>query len=387
LPTKRLAMNRTAELRCDRNSEVEARPSRAGDSMMPSPEELPAFEREHGIRIRRILHGDVPTFMEVPHASRREHLKGADVAVLGIPWEGFIYGFAGEMLPPGAKSDFPDFSRCRWGANEAPDMIRRFSKAYSILENGGYFPELDRNLRIADRLKVVDYGNAAIIPADVEASFQNAEKRVTDIVRAGALPIVFGGDHGITYPVLRGISKAKRTKIGIIDFDSHFDFGELPKRHAAWQFLGAFELRNYSPKNMVQIGIRNLDNPKIWSTTAKKLGVTTFTIADVEEKGIAEIVKMALDIASKNTSEIYITLDVDVLDPAFCPAQKYPDAGGITSREILCALRIIGKHELAGFDVTCLSPRYDTPNNYGSLLVARCAATVIGTLALKKMKK
>lgn len=170
------------------------------------------------------------------------------------------------------------------------------------------------------------------------------------------------------------------------DFDSYLDLDEFIKYSAAWQFLGAFQLKNVNPKNMVQIGIRNLDNSPQWLEIAKNLVITSFTITDGEENGIS-VVEKAIEVAAKGTATIYVTLDVDVIDPAFCLAQKYPDPAGLTSREIVKALRVIGAQRIAGFDICCLSPQYDSSAGIGSQLTARCAAVIIGFIALRKKAK
>jgi len=352
--------------------------------MLPAPDKIEEIEKKYGMTIRRILRGDVPTFMEVPLATKREHLKGADVVVAGIPWEGYVYESTGgdALLPPMASTEHVQMR----GADRAPEAIRKASMYYSIREAGGTFPELDWNLRLADQLRIVDYGDVDIVVGDAEESFKRAEEKVSHIMEAGAVPVVFGGDHGITYPVLKAVAQHTKGKVGIIDFDSHIDLSDAIKYDADWQFMGAFQLKNVSPKNMVQIGIRDLVNLPEWFKNAKKLGVTSFTITDVEENGISAIVEKAMKIATKGTEAIYVTLDVDVIDPAFCPAQKYPEPAGLTAREIIRALRIIGTGRIAGFDMCCLSPLYDTTIATGSQLAARCAAVVIGTIALKKMR-
>jgi len=359
--------------------------------MLPAPDEIEEIEKKYGMTIKRILRGDVPTFMEVPLATKREHLKDVDVAVLGIPWEGFIYDdVSGDVFfppmwsqtSPGSTYSLP---KCR-GADKAPEAIRKASTYYSIRDAGGTFPELDWNLRLADQIKIVDYGDVDIVPGDAEETFKRAEEKVSHVLKAGAVPVVLGGDHAITYPPLKAVAQHTKGKIGIIDFDCHIDLDESLKYDAAWQFLGAFQLENVSPKNMVQIGISDLSNLPRWFENAKKLGVKSFTITDVEENGISAIVKEAMEIATNGTEAVYVTLDVDVIDPAFCPAQKYPDPAGLTAREIMTALRIIGTGRIAGFDMCCLSPLYDTPSGTGSQLAARCAVMVIGTIALKKMR-
>lgn len=354
--------------------------------MMPAPDEIMELEQKKGVHIRRLLPGNVPTFMEALPASKAEHLKDADVAIIGIPWEGFAYESAGVMVPPEAAAPPTDTSMFRTGADEAPEAIRRYSGAYSLRETGGFFPELDWDLRIEDHLRVVDYGDVEVIPGDAETSFNRAEEKLGQIVKAGAVPIVLGGDHGVTYPALSAIAQNMKGSLGIIHFDSHIDLEDDIRFHAAWQFMGAFELENISPRNMSQIGIRSLDNCMTWRANAIRLGVESHTITDVEDHGIEAIVDSAIETATDGTEAVYVTLDVDVIDPVYCPAQKYPDPAGLTSREIMKALRLIGSEKIAGFDITCLSPRYDSSNGDGAQLAARCAATVIGTIALQRMK-
>ena len=106
---------------------------------------------------------------------------------------------------------------------------------------------------------------------------------------------------------------------------------------------------------------------------------------DDESQGISPIVSKALEIAGKNTKALYVSLDIDVMDPAFCPAQKYPEPNGLTSREIISALRQIGRHKLIqGFDVCCLGPQYDTPTGQSAQLCARIFMEVLATIAWHK---
>jgi len=108
-------------------------------------------------------------------------------------------------------------------------------------------------------------------------------------------------------------------------------------------------------------------------------------LQDVEEKGIAQCVREALARICRNVDALYISLDLDVIDPAFLPAQKYPDPAGLTAREILQALRVAIDEgpQVVGFDMACLGPDFDI-NGLGAQLAARCAVEVIGGLGWKK---
>jgi len=332
-----------------------------------------------------ILYGDVPTFMEAPAAKNPSELKDATVAVLGIPWEGLKVKSPRELLPATAAPAGPNSIYFRTGADKAPEAIRKNSIYYSIY-HGGYFPELDRGLRLLDHISIVDYGNVEVVVGDAEETYKRAELKVLEIIDAEAIPLVFGGDHGVTYPVLRALSQRARGKIGIIQFDSHFDLDKEFKYWAGWQFMGAYELGKIDPKNHVQIGIRGLRNPLYWYKTASEHGLTVFTMADVQDRGLAAVAEEALRVASNGTEGIYVTLDIDVVDPAYCPAQKYPDPGGLTSREIIQALRIVSRKGVLGFDLCCLGAQYDDPTGIGAQLAARCVVEIVGSIALSLKK-
>ena len=137
-----------------------------------------------------ILHGDVPTFIEAPAASAPAELEGAGVAVLGIPFEGVKLLDPATYAPAGA-APAPDGSiYYRSGADAGPDAIRRHSVFYSLRHGRGFVPETDPDLVILDHLRVVDYGDVAVVPDDVEETFLRAHEKLADILAAGAVPIV-----------------------------------------------------------------------------------------------------------------------------------------------------------------------------------------------------
>jgi len=336
-------------------------------------------------KLERIIQGDVPTFLEVPLAKKPEELIGADAVILGIPFEGVTCKSPVLFAPPLATPPARDSIYHRSGADQAPDAIRKNSIHYSIEHSGLYYPELDKDLVILNHIKIVDYGDVDVLPDDPEESWERAIAKVSDIVRAGATPFVLGGDHSVPYPVIRGILNESGKKIGIVDFDSHFDLSIEPKFWAGSQWARIYETEEINIANFVQIGIRGLHNYISWKNVASQLGHQWFSMTEVKESGIVSVMEKAIDISSRGTEGIYISLDIDVMDPAFVPAQKYPDVCGLSSWDMIKALRMLARHEIVGFDIACLGPQYDV-NGISAQFVSRCIVELLGGMALRKKK-
>ncbi len=329
-----------------------------------------------------ILRGDVPTFMEAPHAASPGELEGAGAAVLGIPFEGVKLLDPVTYLPANA-APAPDGSvYYRSGADEGPEAIRRYSVFYSQRHGRGYLPEADRDLAILDHLRVVDYGDVAVVPGDAEETFLRAHEKLADILAAGAVPVVLGGDHSIPIPVLQVLAGKLSGKLGIVAFDSHFDLSYEPRYWAGSQWARAFDLGVVEPENFVQIGIRGGRESLADRMVAEQLGHRYYTMAEVDELGINAVAQEALEAATAGTEAMYVSLDIDVVDPAH-GGQKYPDPAGLSARELLRALRVLARGHVAGFDVCCLAPRYDLQGHL-SQLAARAAVEVIAGLALQR---
>jgi agmatinase len=253
---------------------------------------------------------------------------------------------------------------------------------YSLRHGRGFVPEADPDLVILDHLRVVDYGNVAVVPDDVEETFLRAHAKLADILAAGAVPIVFGGDHAIPIPVLQVLAGKLNGKLGVVVFDSHFDMSYEPKYWAGSQWARAFDLGVVEPENFVQIGLRGGRESLADKAVAEELGYRYYTMADVDELGIATVAQEALETASAGTEALYVSLDIDVVDPAH-GGQKYPDPAGLSARELIRALRVIARGPVAAFDICCLAPRYDLQGHL-SQLAARAALEVIAGLALQR---
>ena len=235
-------------------------------------------------------------------------------------------------------------------------------------------------------MNAVDYGDVELEISKPDISLKNCLKKVSDIYEAGVIPLVSGGDHAIPYPCVQALAKHTEGNIGIITFDSHFDLYFEPEFSAASQWGHLFDLLpQVDPKNYCSIGIRGLRNQLHEYYVAEELGIQYFTMADVETQGINSVIAKALELIGNDIEALYVSLDIDVVDPAFCPAQKYPEPNGLSSREIISAIRQIGKGRLInGFDICCLGPQYDTSTGLSAQLCARLFMEVMATIAWQK---
>ncbi len=336
-------------------------------------------------RMKDILYGDVPTFMELPRARTDTDLQGADVAFLGMGFEGVKIDSPHTYLPDLAAPAGPDSIYYRTGADEAPEAVRRYSIHYSIHHAYGLFVEYSPDFYIFEHLQAVDAGDVDLVPGDAQASFDRCEACVGGIVAAGAVPLVCGGDHAITLPVARAVAAGMTGRLGLIHFDSHYDLAWDPPLFAGSQWAQILSLPNVEARNFCQIGIRGLRQVPFEVEVAKSLGHSVFTITDVDQDGIESVVAAALERACDGTDGVYVSLDIDVLDPVYCPAQKYPEPAGLTSKQIIAALRQIGhKAEIKGFDLCCLGPQYDDRVGTGSHLAARLFVEVMAAMAWRR---
>jgi arginase family enzyme len=337
-------------------------------------------------RMRDILYDDVPTFMELPYTARcPEALAEADVAFLGMGWEGIKIDSPHTFLPELATPAGPDSIYYRTGTDRAPAAIRRSSIHYSIHHAYGLFVDYGPDFYIFQHLSAVDAGDVPVVPGDSAASFQLCEDRVTEIVAAGAVPLVCGGDHGIPLPIATAVAAGMDGRLGVIDFDAHYDLAWGPPRFAGAQWAHILRLPNVNVQNFCQIGIRGLREVPFEVEVAKTLGHTVFTMSDIDHQGLESTIDAALERACDGTDGVYISLDIDVADPVFLPGQKYPEPAGLTSKEIISALRRIGAaSEIKGFDLCCFSPQYDDAVGTGALLAARLFVEVIAAIAWRR---
>ena len=345
------------------------------------------------------IHDDVPSMMQAPIAWEPEDLTGEDAAFIGIPWEGAVgSGNGNSWSTCGPKEVRTDVLEGRTGAWSSPDYIRKCSKSYAIHGSGLFCPEVSQDFRVMDHIEIMDYANVNVDTPDSEKMARNAIAKVGDIVRAGAVPLVFGGDHSIPYPVVKAISDNTEGKTGVIWFDSHYDIGfggpverpynTLTRLNAENAIYRIVESCDVDLENICIIGISspNFNSPAM-GRLAKELGVTVFTREDVCQQGIKAVTEQALEIVNRGTERTYVSFDLDALDALTFPAQKYVEPFGISFQDAITALRtIVSNTNTAGMDLCCMGPAYDV-NGLGGVNACRMYIEILKGLALKKMAK
>jgi agmatinase len=293
------------------------------------------------------------TFFGAPACEDLDKLE-AQVGILGIPFD------QGVNVP----FEVP-------GGSQAPDVIRDSSPTlfYDMAEVGLFDP--DDGIEYVKGVKMVDCGNVMVFGNDYEASFNRMTQAIKKIANAGAIPVAVGGDHSISYPVVRAFDHLE--SLDIVQFDAHLDFGD--------ELLGA-KYTNNSPlrriselpfvKEITAVGIRHTIKEE-WDDAIAS-GTRIITPRQVFKEGMAEIAEKKIPPA-KN---IYVTIDIDVLDQSLVPGTTWSVPGGIRFEQMLEALKVIStKGNIVGFDICEVHPPNDV-NTTTSRLAAWIMARFIG---------
>ncbi len=297
------------------------------------------------------------TYGGLPLTEDANELAGFDVAIVGAPFD----GLAG--LDAGA----------RWG----PRAIRAAG-----IEHG---PHLGAGIDAFERLRVVDFGDAPVIPFDAAASHRAIEATVAEVVAAATLPVVLGGDHSISLPAI-GACAAAHGPLGLIHFDTHTDTGddELGVRvtHGT-PMRRLVEDGAVDPGRYAQIGLRGYWPGEPEFDWQREHGISSFPIDAVRELGIDEVIRRAVAVVGPGPA--YMTVDVDVLDPAFAPGTGTPEPGGLSSAELLAACRFGAEQlELVGADVVEVAPVAIGPRDPTALVGDRIVREILTGIALRR---
>lgn len=296
----------------------------------------------------------VPTFMRLPQATALEDL---DAAIIGLPSD--------------SGSPF------RTGARFGPNAMRAMSIMLRPINpyRGG--------INVFERLRVADAGDAAVVPGYQEESLERLEQSVRTLVDAGIVPFALGGDHSVSLAALRAVS-GRHGPLALVHFDSHSDTWDkyfAGKRYSAGTpFRRAVEERIVDPACSIQIGLRgSLFGPNDVSQSIE-LGYDVVTTDQIFEIGVAALARR---IAERTAGRpVYLTFDLDVVDPSAAPGVQTPEAGGPSAREMLDLLRRLLGLRLVGCDVVELNPLYDSPGQITALLGATVMAELLALHAV-----
>jgi len=245
--------------------------------------------------------------------------------------------------------------------------------------------ELESAVDAIAELRVVDFGDAPVLPADPIRSHAAIEATVAQVLAAGAIPVVLGGDHSISEPDVRACAAA-HGPVGLIHFDTHTDTGaevfgvELSHGTIMRRLV---EEGSVDPRRYVQIGLRGYWPGEAEFAWQAEQGITSLFMHDVRDLGIAEVGGRAVDAAG--SGPVFLTVDIDVLDPAFAPGTGTPEPGGMTTAELLWAVREVAMRlEVIGVDMVEVIPTGVGSADITALAADRIVREILGGIALRR---
>jgi agmatinase len=296
---------------------------------------------------------DVRTFMRLPNT---RDLPNADAAIVGAPFDtGATFRTGARFGPEGIRS--------------ASHLLRRYNPSLGVA--------------IFDHLSVIDYGDVPVVPGYIESTYERIAKGLEPIHRADIVPIVLGGDHSIALPELRAAA-AVHGPLALVQFDSHPDtwdsyFGE--KHTHGTPFRRAVEEGLLDTSCSIQVGMRGSIYDRGDWDDARQMGFDLVSTDEVRELGIPSVIDRIRGRTSG--AKVYVSFDVDFVDPAYAPGTGTPEIGGFTSSEAQVFVRGLAGLEIVGCDVVEVYPAYDHAQ-ITALLAANVAHEFLSLLALSK---
>ena len=219
-------------------------------------------------------------------------------------------------------------------------------------------------LEIFDWLEVVDFGDAFCPHGQTEVSHANIKERVAAVASRGIVPVVLGGDHSITWPSATAVADVHGYgNVGIVHFDAHADTADIIDGNLASHgtpMRRLIESGAVPGTHFVQVGLRGYWPPQDTFEWMQEQGMVWHTMQEIWERGFKAVMVDAVGEALAKADKLYLSVDIDVLDPAHAPGTGTPEPGGITSVDLLRMVRqLCYEHDVAGVDVVEVSPAYD----------------------------
>lgn len=298
------------------------------------------------------------TFMRMPRVADTG-LEGLDFAIMGVP--------------------FDTASSYRTGSRFGPSAIRSIS---SLIKPNNVHLQVN----VLESLKGADYGDVNVVPGWILETFENIEQELDSVLEADVIPIILGGDHSISLAHLRSVAK-KHGPVAMVHFDSHADINDTVfgmKHNHGTPFRRAHEEGLIDPDSVIQIGMRgSLYDPDEHRIAEEELGFRLIAAHKVREMGFDAVIQEVKD--RVGDKKVFLTFDIDFVDPAYCPGTGTPEVGGFTSLETLSLLRELKDLNYVGCDIVEVAPQYD-PTEMTAFMAANIAFEFISMLAVKKNK-
>ena len=289
------------------------------------------------------MYGPDVTFLGVEQCDldQPDTLKGADAIIIGAPYD------AGASY--------------RGGARFGPKMIR----TTDYLPFDGSRPHLALRVDPLKELRVLDAGDVEMPGVEQRVPLDNLENAVRVAAEAGAIPIVLGGDHTVTWPDVTGVARVIGWgRVSVIHFDAHADTGDVQWGSLIGHGLPMRRLIESGAcrgDRFLQVGLRGYwPEPPTLRWMAEQ-GMRSFEMHEVVQRGLDAVLAEAFTIATDDCDGVFVSVDVDVVDPGTAPGTGTPEPGGLTGRQLLDAVRRIAiELPVVGIDVVEVSPPYDT---------------------------
>ena len=279
---------------------------------------------------RSLPYGGIPTLLDAKHS---ENLDEVDIGLVGVPMDLGVTN--------------------RNGARFGPRALR-------TIERIGPYHYVHRASPLAER-RVVDIGDVPFRSRfNLDSSIEDIEAHYRKLHAAGVRPLSVGGDHSITYPILKAI--AAERPVGCVHIDAHCDTGgeyDQSKFHHGGPFRLAVLDGVLDPDRTIQIGIRG-NSEFLWEFSYDS-GMTVIHIEEVQVMGVDAVVAKAREVVGDGP--VYVSFDVDGLDPGFAPGTGTPEVGGLTPREAQTILQGLAGLDVIGGDVVEIAPQYDATTN------------------------
>jgi agmatinase len=295
----------------------------------------------------------IRTFMRGPHVTE---LAGVDAAAYGIPFDtGTSYRAGARFGPEAIRS--------------ASALLRPFHPVHGV--------------NVVEALSIVDYGDLPVSPGDIERTYAQVEEGLRPVVDAGVFPLAMGGDHSVTLPELRVLAR-RHGPLALVQLDAHADtwesyFGQ--KYFHGTTFKRAAEEELVAPAASVQAGIRGPVYAESDLDDSRELGFTVIPSEELRALGADGFGGLVRERVGERP--VFLSFDVDFLDPAFAPGTGTPEIAGFSTAEAIAYLRALRGTQLVGCDVVEVSPPYDGAGQQTALAAANVLWELLALRALR----
>ena len=270
-------------------------------------------------------------------------MQNSTLSLVGIPWDiGASFGQPGARYAPDEIRDNLDYFFGRAKENEIFDVVRA--------------EKLDLN-----HFEYEDLGNLNLKYHDIKSSIQIMEDKARDILDSGKNIIAIGGDHSVTYPLVKALHDFGEKSIGLIQFDAHLDLLDESEKQGKFsqssEIFRAMELENVKPGHVVQIGVRGYNYPEAFDFI-KNNNIIQFTPKDVNQLPMKKIYRIIRKDIIEKVDYLYLTFDIDVLDPAYAPGVGVVEPDGLNPSQCFELLKLLAP-EVDAFDLVEVNPMLD----------------------------